>query len=109
LISPVEAIQARARQDSTTVDWFFNDFNLGGASNVAAEKAVAIVFLNSDSGEGYITVCPLFNPKDLVNSRLYLRRSMAMYKSPFSSRFIMLIMFDRVGRRQEQLNGMAQR
>ncbi|KAI5120132.1 hypothetical protein M0805_001900 [Coniferiporia weirii] len=56
LISPLEAIQARARQDRTTVNWHLNDFDLLGAGNVAIQADVALVFINADSGEGYITV-----------------------------------------------------
>jgi len=53
---PYEAFQARARKDHTSFSWFFNDFNLGGAANAAVQQDVAMVFLQSDSGEGYITV-----------------------------------------------------
>lgn len=53
---PLEAIQARARQDRTTVNWHLNDFDLAGAGNVAIQADVALVFINADSGEGYITV-----------------------------------------------------
>ncbi|KAJ3476612.1 hypothetical protein NLI96_g11043 [Meripilus lineatus] len=56
LISPLEAIQARARKDRSNVDWFLNNFDLNGAANAARQRAVAIVFVNADSGEGYITV-----------------------------------------------------
>ncbi|KAI0041683.1 glycoside hydrolase family 3 protein [Auriscalpium vulgare] len=56
LISPYEAIQARARKDRTTFSWFFDDFNLAGAANAVIQQDVAIVFVQSDSGEGYITV-----------------------------------------------------
>jgi len=35
---------------------FFDDFDLVGASSAAVQKDVAIVFLQSDSGEDYITV-----------------------------------------------------
>ncbi|KAI0061287.1 beta-glucosidase [Artomyces pyxidatus] len=56
LISPYEALQARARQDRTTFNWFFNDYNQAGAANAAIQQDAAIVFLQSDSGEGYITV-----------------------------------------------------
>ncbi|EJD05237.1 uncharacterized protein FOMMEDRAFT_81241, partial [Fomitiporia mediterranea MF3/22] len=52
---PYEAIQRRARQDRTTVNWLFNDFNLPTAGNMAIQTDVAIVFVNSDSGERYIT------------------------------------------------------
>ncbi|THU81666.1 glycoside hydrolase family 3 protein [Dendrothele bispora CBS 962.96] len=57
LISPYEAIQARARQNrSTLVDWDFMNFDLNTAMQRAARKDVAFVFVNSDSGEDYIPV-----------------------------------------------------
>ncbi|KAJ8591217.1 glycoside hydrolase family 3 protein [Rhizopogon salebrosus TDB-379] len=56
LISPYEAIQARARVDQTSVFWDFDDWNLDKAGNSVIGMQVAIVFVNSDSGEGYITV-----------------------------------------------------
>ena len=42
--------------DRTSFSWFFNDWDLVGASSAAVQKDVAIVFLQSDSGEDYITV-----------------------------------------------------
>ncbi|KAH7908219.1 family 3 glycoside hydrolase [Hygrophoropsis aurantiaca] len=56
MISPYEAIQARAREDQTSVFWNFNDWDLDAAGNDVIGMDVAIVFVNSDSGEGYITV-----------------------------------------------------
>ncbi|KAJ9118611.1 hypothetical protein QFC22_003831 [Naganishia vaughanmartiniae] len=56
LISPLEAIQRRAIQDHTLVSWSLEDFDLGLAVSTAAKVDVAIVFLNSDSGEEYIVV-----------------------------------------------------
>lgn len=53
---PLEAIQRRAREDRTSVSWFFQDFNLARAGNVAKGKSAALVFVSSDSGEEYITV-----------------------------------------------------
>ena len=50
------SIQRRARKDHTTVNWHLNDFDLDGAGNVAIQAEVAMVFINADSGEGYITV-----------------------------------------------------
>lgn len=38
------------------MNWHFNDFDLDGAGNVAIQSEVAMVFVNSDSGEDYITV-----------------------------------------------------
>ncbi|KAJ9101092.1 hypothetical protein QFC21_003310 [Naganishia friedmannii] len=56
LISPLEAIQRRAIQDHTLVSWSLEDFDLDLAVSTAANVDVAIVFLNSDSGEEYIVV-----------------------------------------------------
>ena len=56
LISPYEALQARARKDRTSFFWSFDDYNLLNAQVIANKKDAAIVFLQSDSGEGYITV-----------------------------------------------------
>lgn len=56
LITPREAIQRRAREDHTSVFWFFDDFNLARAGNVARKKSAALVFISADSGEDYITV-----------------------------------------------------
>jgi beta-glucosidase len=53
---PREAIQLRARKDHTSVFWFFDDFNLPSAGNVARKKSAALVFISADSGEDYITV-----------------------------------------------------
>ncbi|KAG6852582.1 hypothetical protein C0991_010840 [Blastosporella zonata] len=52
LISPYEALQARARQDRTSVSWLFDDFNVARAGNMAIGNSAAIVFVNSDSSEG---------------------------------------------------------
>ncbi|KAK7693727.1 hypothetical protein QCA50_003299 [Cerrena zonata] len=56
LISPLEAIQARARQDRSIVSWWLDNFNTAGAAGAALGQDVALVFVNADSGEGYITV-----------------------------------------------------
>ena len=56
LIKPLEAIQARARKDRTTVNWHLDNFDLDTAGSVASQAQLALVFINSDSGEGYITV-----------------------------------------------------
>ena len=53
---PLEAIQQRAREDLTTVSWFLDDFNPDMAGNYAIQQDAALVFLQSDSGENYITV-----------------------------------------------------
>ena len=51
LVSPLEAIQARAREDGTRVDWYFDDFDVGAAQNVARRTDTALVFIKADSGE----------------------------------------------------------
>jgi beta-glucosidase len=56
LISPLEAIQRRAREDRTTVSWILDDWDTDRAGNMAIGRSAAIVFLQSDSGEDYITV-----------------------------------------------------
>jgi beta-glucosidase len=56
IIQPLEAIQARAKQDHTSVSWHTLDWDTAGAKTRASNKDVAIVFINSDSGEGYLTV-----------------------------------------------------
>ncbi|CAE6427717.1 unnamed protein product [Rhizoctonia solani] len=56
LISPLEALQARAKEDHTSISWHTLDWDTAGAKTRAANKDVAIVFINSDSGEGYLTV-----------------------------------------------------
>ncbi|EIW74780.1 glycoside hydrolase family 3 protein [Coniophora puteana RWD-64-598 SS2] len=53
---PYEAIQARAREDQTSVYWDFDNWDLWQAGNRVTDQSVAIVFVNSDSGEGYIYV-----------------------------------------------------
>ena len=55
-IQPYEAFQARSRKDHTSFSWFFDDFNLVGAATAAVQQDVALVFLQSDSGEGFIPV-----------------------------------------------------
>jgi hypothetical protein len=52
----LEAIQARAREHRTSVSWLLDNFELPTAGNIAIRKSAALVFINSDSGEGYITV-----------------------------------------------------
>ncbi|CUA75547.1 hypothetical protein RSOLAG22IIIB_05945 [Rhizoctonia solani] len=49
-------LQARAKADHTTIGWWLNDWDTAGAATAAANKDVALVFIASDSGEGYITV-----------------------------------------------------
>ena len=56
LVSPLEAIQARARRDGTAINWHFDDFDLADAQNVALGTDAALVFIKATSGEGYLTI-----------------------------------------------------
>ncbi|KAI0757179.1 beta-glucosidase [Daedaleopsis nitida] len=56
LVSPLDAITARAKTDGTTVSSSLSDTDLTTAARTAAGKDVAFVFITADSGEGYITV-----------------------------------------------------
>ncbi|KAF7182719.1 hypothetical protein CNMCM7691_002380 [Aspergillus felis] len=55
LVGPLDAIQKRATADGTNIVPSTTDDPTAGASAAAAAET-AIVFINSDSGEGYITV-----------------------------------------------------
>jgi beta-glucosidase len=55
LTAPYDAIKVQATTDGTTLTTSTTDTTSSGAS-VASAAATAIVFINSDSGEGYITV-----------------------------------------------------
>ncbi|GIK03871.1 hypothetical protein Aspvir_007946 [Aspergillus viridinutans] len=55
LVGPLDAIQKRAAADGTKIVSSTTDDATAGASAAAAAET-AIVFINSDSGEGYITV-----------------------------------------------------
>ncbi|TAQ89066.1 hypothetical protein B7494_g2649 [Chlorociboria aeruginascens] len=55
LTAPYDAIKIQAAADGTTLTTSTTDTTSSGAS-AASAAATAIVFINSDSGEGYITV-----------------------------------------------------
>ncbi|KAJ7913541.1 glycoside hydrolase family 3 protein [Mycena leptocephala] len=52
LITPLDAITARAAQDGSTVSSSLSDTDLAAAATVASGKDVALVFITADSGEG---------------------------------------------------------
>ncbi|KIR74944.1 beta-glucosidase [Cryptococcus deuterogattii CA1014] len=56
LVDPLSAISLQARKDGTTLNWWLDNWNLSEAAYWASVAEVAIVGINSDSGEGYITV-----------------------------------------------------
>jgi beta-glucosidase len=55
LVAPADAIQTRAKQDGSTVTMSASD-STSNVANTVRDADVALVFLTSDSGEGYITV-----------------------------------------------------
>jgi len=55
LVAPLDAIQSRAASDGTKITTSTTDTPSAGAS-AASAAATALVFINSDAGEGYITV-----------------------------------------------------
>ncbi|KAH8805958.1 glycoside hydrolase family 3 protein [Xylogone sp. PMI_703] len=55
LVAPYDAIKTRAASDGTTLTTATSDTPSSGAS-AASAAATAIVFINADSGEGYLTV-----------------------------------------------------
>jgi beta-glucosidase len=55
LVAPYDAIKTQAAADGTVLTTSTTDSTSSGAS-VASAAATAIVFINADSGEGYITV-----------------------------------------------------
>ncbi|KAJ7066191.1 cellulose-binding beta-glucosidase [Mycena amicta] len=56
LIAPLDAIRTRAATSSSVVTASTSDTDLNAATTAATGKAVALVFITADSGEGYITV-----------------------------------------------------
>jgi len=56
LITPLEAIVARARKQQQSVDHSLNDYNYAQAIELARSSEYALVFVNSNSGEDYLTV-----------------------------------------------------
>nr|AMR94085.1 glycoside hydrolase family 3 beta-glucosidase [Evansstolkia leycettana] len=55
IVGPLDAIQSQAAADGTNITTSTTDDTTAAAS-AAASAGTAIVFINSDSGEGYITV-----------------------------------------------------
>lgn len=56
LISPLEAIQARAVAENTAVQYVLDNFAYTQIDMVASQATVCMTFINADSGEGYIYV-----------------------------------------------------
>jgi len=56
LIDPLTAIAHQAELDHTVLQWWFDNWDLSGIPALAINSDVCIVGIDSDSGEGYITV-----------------------------------------------------
>ncbi|KAL1962259.1 hypothetical protein VTN77DRAFT_9849 [Rasamsonia byssochlamydoides] len=56
LVDPLAAIQQRAIQDGTEVQYVLDNFATSQIDQVASQATVCLVFINADSGEGYIEV-----------------------------------------------------
>lgn len=56
LIDPLAAIQARAQQDHSVVQYVLDNYDTTLIDSVVAQATVCLVFVNADSGEGYIQV-----------------------------------------------------
>ena len=56
LVDPYAAVSLQALHDHSTLSWWFDNFDLAGANKTVMGVDVAIVGINADSGEGYITV-----------------------------------------------------
>ncbi|KAL1621409.1 hypothetical protein SLS56_009188 [Neofusicoccum ribis] len=54
LISPLTAIQNEVYANNGNIDWVTDDYNYDRAFALAAQVSHALVFVNSDSGEGFI-------------------------------------------------------
>lgn len=56
LITPLEAIKARALQDRTVVQSVLDDYAYATINATARLATVSLVFVNANSGEGYISI-----------------------------------------------------
>jgi beta-glucosidase len=71
LIDPLSAIQNRALQDGTVVQYVLDNYDTSLIDSLATQAAVCLVFVNCDSGEGYIEVEG--NYSDRNNLTLWMR------------------------------------
>lgn len=57
LITPLEAIQSRALADRTMIEYVLDDYAYNRINSTAAKtpNATCLVFVSSDSGEGYVS------------------------------------------------------
>jgi beta-glucosidase len=69
LITPLEAIKGTVSQNGGVIQSVTNNWAYNQIQQVAKEASVAIVFVNADSGEGYLTVDGNFG--DRINLTLW--------------------------------------
>ncbi|KAI5852775.1 glycoside hydrolase superfamily [Morchella snyderi] len=70
LITPLEAIQARAAEDGSVVTAILNNTKLDDMKASAKEQDVCLTFVNADSGEGYITWNGLEGDRNDIETQL---------------------------------------
>lgn len=56
LVDPLSAIQTRALQDRTVVQYVLDNYDTSLIDSVVSQATTCLVFINCDSGEGYIEV-----------------------------------------------------
>lgn len=54
LISPLTALQNEVYANNGVIDWVTDDYNYDRVNAIASQASHALVFVNSDSGEGFI-------------------------------------------------------
>lgn len=64
LVDPLSAIQARALQDRTVVQYVLNDSASDVIAQVAEQASVCLVFANADSGESYVSVAGVYGDRN---------------------------------------------
>lgn len=71
LVDPLSAIQTRALKDRTVVQYVLNNYDVQLIDSTVAQAEVCLLFVNCDSGEGYIQVDS--NYGDRNNLTLWMR------------------------------------
>ncbi|KAJ3109323.1 hypothetical protein HDU97_007817 [Phlyctochytrium planicorne] len=89
LVSPIDGITAQAAENGMTVTAFTDNFDLDGVRKASSEADVSVVFVNSNSGEGYLTVDN--NLGDRNNLTLWLNGDAIIYTAATQSKTIVVI------------------
>ncbi|KAJ3204976.1 hypothetical protein HDU67_009194 [Dinochytrium kinnereticum] len=69
IIAPIDGMQGPARNQNIAINALNENYDMEAIKRVAAEADVSVVFVNANSGEGYITVDG--NPGDRNNLTLW--------------------------------------